>query len=158
MDDVTHKWIYRKLRSNLHVWRWMQSPTKVVTFAAAFLLVGGVVAAPGREDAQRAIDGAFGRIQSGAIFTALIDRKDLREPATTLERTYASGSNFRVDTIMDYEPGKLLHNPLVLVELRTSKRRFSAYINFPGDYKTPEEIFAMAVAHPSPEMRMVEDP
>jgi hypothetical protein len=130
---------------------------KTVMFAWALLLVAGVVADSDQEDAQRAIDGAFGRIQSGATFTAQIDRKDLREPATTLERTYVSGSNFRVDTIMGFEPGKPLYNPLVIVELRTTKRKFTGCINFVGDYKTPEEIFAMAVAHPSPEIKKLED-
>jgi len=125
----------------------------VVAFATALLIVGEGVAASDQEDAQRAIDGAFGRIVSGATFTAQIDRKDQGETSTTLERTYISGLNFRIDTILDYLPGEPLHDPEVLVELRTPKRRMSATVRLLGDYKTAEEVFAKTVAHPSPEIR-----
>lgn len=130
---------------------------KVVTFAGALLLAGVAVATTGQEDAKRALDGVFGHIRSGATFTAQFDRLDGREPSTTLERTYVSGPNFRTDEILDYQPGKPLHDPLVMVGLITPTRRISGDILLRGDFKTPEEVFASAIAHPSPAIRMAED-
>jgi hypothetical protein len=105
-----------------------------------------------KEDAIRLLDKSEHHLRLGVVITADI-LQEKNEYPERLERTYISGDNIRVDTILGYEAGKPLMDPTITIGLFTPKHKQTGQVLLEGTFKDADAVFAKLINRPMPEIR-----